>query len=636
MKLTLPFFLWINIIVVTIEVRCQLSFVQDPYTIYDGGHSSNYERKPNIDTDQAFCAQLSYADLKYRQVDGRCNHAKNYGMISRPVKRYIKAHYQDRLGQNSPRIYSVTGDLLPSARMVSWKLHPDQNGTDNNTMLVMQLGQFIDHDITSAPVQTATNASIKCCEIPAEERLHDCFPIPIPDDDPVFNNCMEFYRSDPVLDQDGNIIYPREQKNSLTSFIDASGVYGSDLKTFNRIRSENGKGALLNTIFVNGKERLPVHPDKGVGMCVSSNTSESYCQLAGDTRVNEQPALGSIHLLFHLHHNHIVRLLVAGILRKRNKLSTANDVNKFISDASDDLKNKLFQESRKILGGIIQKITYCDWLPIILGPELINKFKLGCSYRSKYNPNVDPRVDNGFLTAAFRFGHTLIPNIFNFGDKKLELKDTFNIPDASIRYYDNLIQCLVKDGSDEAFDRYVSSAVTEHLFEPTNGPKHALDLIALNVQRGRDHGIPGYYYWRVYYGLRKIHDLEEFGEAGTAVKKAYRNIKDVDLFPGGLLEPSVPGGVVGETFGHILANQFADLKYGDAYFFLGQEAPQGFLVDQIKAIMKVTMSSIICSNSAVQSVQINPFYMTSKINPLKPCSVYADLDVEPWMIYFSK
>ncbi|CAG5123710.1 unnamed protein product, partial [Candidula unifasciata] len=156
------------------------------------------------------------------------------------------------------------------------------------------------------------------------------------------------------------------------------------------------------------------------------------------------------------------------------------------------------------------------------------------------------------------------------------------------------------------------SAVSEHLFESTRGHKDALDLIAVNIQRGRDHGIPAYYYWRRHYRLRHIRQLEEFGEAGSAMKTAYRDIRDVDLFPGGLLEPSMPGGVVGETFGHILANQFADLKFGDAHFFLHKQPPRGFRAAQIKAILSVSMSSLICANSAVSQVQADPFYMVSQ------------------------
>ena len=64
----------------------------------------------------------------------------------------------------------------------------------------------------------------------------------------------------------------------------------------------------------------------------------------------------------------------------------------------------LLQDARKIVGGVLQKITYCDWLPIILGPKLIQKFELGCEGRSHYHANVDPRVANVFLTGGSLHG----------------------------------------------------------------------------------------------------------------------------------------------------------------------------------------------------------------------------------------
>ena len=43
--------------------------------------------------------------------------------------------------------------------------------------------------------------------------------------------------------------------------------------------------------------------------------------------------------------------------------------------------------------------------------------------------------------------------------------------------------------------RFFVKGVRNHLFE--NKPGDGLDLIAINIQRGRDHGLPGYNDWRV-------------------------------------------------------------------------------------------------------------------------------------------
>ena len=51
---------------------------------------------------------------------------------------------------------------------------------------------------------------------------------------------------------------------------------------------------------------------------------------------------------------------------------------------------------------------------------------------------------------------------------------------------------------------------------------------------------------------------------------------DIDLFSGGISEPVVDGGLLGETFGELLAIQFHRVKFGDRFFFDNKRGHAGF------------------------------------------------------------
>ena len=96
------------------------------------------------------------------------------------------------------------------------------------------------------------------------------------------------------------------------------------------------------------------------------------------------------------------------------------------------------------------------------------------------------------------------------------------------------------------------------------------DLAALNIQRGRDHGLPSYNAVRKAIGLKK---LSSFSQVSSDVSvqerlaRAYSSVDDIDLWVGGLAEDAIANSHLGMTFSTIIAEQFSALRDGDRYWY---------------------------------------------------------------------
>ena len=135
-----------------------------------------------------------------------------------------------------------SGQTLPNPRILSVSIHPQEDVSGNYTHMLMQFGQFLDHDISLSPVTQLRRGGIQCCPRPTHP---DCFEIPIPPFDSFFarmgKRCINFVRSMPCEScKTGH----RLQMNELTSFIDASNVYGNTLNETFSLRDKDGMSAL--------------------------------------------------------------------------------------------------------------------------------------------------------------------------------------------------------------------------------------------------------------------------------------------------------------------------------------------------------------------------------------------------------
>jgi peroxidase len=317
--------------------------------------------------------------------------------------------------------------------------------------------------------------------------------------------------------------------------------------------------------------------------------------------------------------------------------------------------DKVFQEARRINVAQYQHVIYKEWLPIVLGDSYMKRrgmLTLSSGYSKDYDFRTDPRTTNEFATAAFRFGHSLIPERFNYRldrsergnkTKSVSLKEIFFNPGALAKNNSILptklkgisLSGLTKGMMEQeiaAMDASFVEAIRNHLFEQA-GDDGGLDLIALNIQRGRDHGIPSYNKYRKLCGMEIATQWSDLSAQMSQdnidkLKEIYQDINDVDLFIGGISENPEDNGLVGRTFQCIIGYQFLILKKGDRFFYdldLGSRPKISFSPVQLNEIRKTSMARIICDNSD-KMTKIQPFAFkmsNQRSNGIKSCGDLA-------------
>lgn len=389
---------------------------------------------------------------EFRTIDGSGNNLNNtdIGATFINLLRLVNSDYSDGISE-------LAGDLRLSPREISnvvndqYELIPNQF---NTTDYLWQWGQFVDHDID------LTDAAV-----PAEEAN-----INVPTGDPYFDpintggQLIFFNRSLYDSETGTDSSNPREQLNEITAWIDASNVYGSDAERANALRTFDGDGKLKTS----DGNLLPFNE---LGLPNAGGTSTSLF-LAGDVRANEQVGLTAMHTLFVREHNRL-----ADLIAQRNPNLSGEEI---------------YQKARQLVGAEIQIITYREYLPALLGRNMISSYK-------GYKPSVNASIANSFSAASYRYGHSaLSPTLLRLdvtgaeiADGNLALRDAFFNP---TRITDEggiepLLRGLASQ-KHQKIDIYIIDDIRNFLFgEPGQG---GFDLASLNIQRGRDHGLPSY------------------------------------------------------------------------------------------------------------------------------------------------
>jgi hypothetical protein len=510
-----------------------------------------------------------------RTYDGAFNNPVNpeWGAAGQNLIRFSGNGYSDLIS-------APAGPNRPNPRVVSNTLFA-QSGLVNDPLNLSDFcwvfGQFLDHDFGITP------------------DGNEFFGIPVPSGDAHFDPLgtgqvvIPMMRNlfDPASGTDPD--NPRRHPNLISTFIDGSGVYGSDEERADYLRSFTGgklrvsQGNLMPFNTTTGEFDDPIDPDaphmdNPVGL-----TDKFF--VAGDVRANENPLLAAFHTIFVREHNRLCDELAVKY-----------------PDWTDE---QLYQHARKLVGGIIQAIVYEEWLPV-LGVQL--------PPYDGYKDDVNPALMNVFTAAAFRLGHTLLNSqlrrVKNDGEIHPEghvlLRDAFFNPLMLLE--ENGVDMFLKGmatQTQQKLDPKVIDDVRNFLFGPPGAG--GLDLASININRGRERGLPDFNTIRESFGLPKYQFFQQINanaEIFTKLLSLYVDINTIDPWVGFLSEMPMPGALFGETLVAVMERQFQALRDGDRFYYLNDPVLSDTEKNWIK---KTTFHKVIMRNSGITLMQDEVF-----------------------------
>lgn len=493
--------------------------------------------------------------------------------------RLTDAVYDDGIGE--PRQNDPDDPNFADAEQVAFQVFTQgdvdiPNDFDLSALWIFW-GQFTDHNLDLTLEEEGAEA----------ELLKEAGPLSVT-------------RSEHIFDEDG----VRQHENVLTPELDGFAVYAGSEEELNLLRTLDGDGKLKTG--VQGADGVFVLPSAAD---VSGDPNAGDLFIAGDRRQGENPGLSSIHTLFVNEHNYWAD---------------------YIAEKDPSLSGEeIFQQARALVESFIQKITYEEFLPVLLGDAL--------EEYSGFDETVDTQVSTEFQTAAFRFGHTAIPNSLTFLDEdgsnsnfEATIIDIFtgqptvvNVAEdrggelGLLDVFDN--QTIIENGGvatvlrgvleerAQKIDSKVVDGLNLFLFTPDGGLT-GFSLPERNILRGRDHGIDTYVNVRA----ALVGDIDpdtldptDFSiitsdlQVQADLASVYDTVFEVDLWVGGIVEDHVPGTTLGVTFQTIVADQFNRNQAGDEYFYLNREFSEEFQ----EIIENTQLSDILQRSGGVEHVQ---------------------------------
>uniref|UniRef100_A0A8C9MLU2 Eosinophil peroxidase n=1 Tax=Serinus canaria TaxID=9135 RepID=A0A8C9MLU2_SERCA len=253
---------------------------------------------------------------------------------------------------------------------------------------------------------------------------------------------------------------------------------------------------------------------------------------------------------------------------------------------------RLYQEAQKVLGAMIQIITYRDYLSLLLGCRF-HRLIPRCR---GYNESMDSRISNVFAL-AFRSAHASVPPTVGHLDEYYRPIT----PEIQLRTSFFAVWRIIQEGGIDPYLRsLMADQLWDRLFEEVE--RIGFDLAALNMQRGCSdiQLLAGYNSWRKFCGLSQPSGVKSLGK----FLKIYGTPKSIDIWIGALAEPFVKGGRVGPPMACLIGTQFRNIRDGDRFWW---QNPGVFTPCQCCSLAKISLSRIICDNTHITKVSRNIF-----------------------------
>lgn len=613
-----------------------------------------------------------------QSLDGGGNNVANptWGRANTPYSRVAPARYAD--GRSQP----VAG---PNSRYISNRVFNDaaQNVFSERQVTAWgwTWGQFLDHTFglrlgraPGDPAGETANIPFNSGD-PLEEFENDLGVIP-------------FARSDPAPGT--GVSNPRQQVNTNSSYIDAFAVYGGTNERLDWLRegTVDGNPANNNARLLLQNDYLPRAGARGNASTAPAmeidgilRANPASAMVAGDVRANENLFLTATHTLFAREHNRIVNLLPTSLSQEDR-----------------------FQIARRIIVAEQQYITYNEWLPA-MGVTL--------PAYTGYRNNVNAALSNEFATVGYRV-HSQIHGEMEIAadaDRYSEAQlEAFRAQGIDVIEEDGEVELVIPlnrgffnpdlvpgiglgpllagIGAEAQYknEEMIDNQLRSVLFQiPVSGNPACLDgpelpecfdgvvdLGAIDIERGRDHGMPTYNQLRQAYGLAPVTSFTQItGESsatfppGTGIdnpaslgfqrlsdpfnavidpadedrleatpvnfvrraplaarlQAIYGNVNNVDAFVGAVAEAHGAGSDLGPLQRAIWTREFTRLRDGDRFFF-GNDQGLTFIRNTYGIDFRASLGDLIARNSDVprSDLPTNVFF-THGDNPPTSCRI---------------